>query len=326
MGCFFVTFKAKKHFMLNTSFSGNQSIQLVVFILFLFGYSNSVFSQDIEPRRWTPMPLGVHVIGLGYGFQSGTLYFDPALQVRDASVDVNVIALQYFQPIKLGNKLARLDVLIPYSSASWEGLLAGNPTTVNRTGMVDPRLRLSINIIGPDATDRKGIKEYYTANPVNTSFGVSLAVTLPFGEYFSDKLLNLGQNRFVFRPQIGMVHNWGLWSYELTTSVFIFTNNNDFFNNQTRRQNPLYAIQTHLIKRFKNSMWASISTGYGVGGESSINNIKKNDNRSDILGAVAFGFPIFKNQALKLGYLRTQTFNDIGADTNTMSLGWSIAF
>lgn len=298
---------------------------LVGFILF-FICIGKLNAQDIEPRRWTPMPLGVHAIGVGYGFQSGILYFDPALQVIDASVDVSFIGLQYFQPLKLGNKLARLDVLIPYSSAKWEGLLAGNPTAVNRNGFADPRVRLSLNLIGPDAMDPKGIKEYYAANPVNTSFGVSLAVTFPFGQYYSDKLLNIGQNRFVFRPQIGMVHNWGLWSYELTTSVFIFTNNNVFFNNQTRRQNPLFAIQTHLIRRFKNRMWASISAGYGAGGESSINEINKNDNRSDILGAASLGFPVFKRQAVKLSYLRTQTFNDIGADTNTFAVGWSIAF
>jgi hypothetical protein len=298
----------------------------IFFLLFFFICSSTLNAQDIEPRRWTPMPLGVHVIGAGYGSQTGTLYFDPALQVQDATVDVNVMVLQYFQPFKLGNKLARLDVLIPYSFAKWEGLLAGAPTTVNRNGFADPRIRMSLNLIGPDALDAKGIKEYYIANPVNTSFGVSLAITLPFGEYFEDKLLNLGQNRFIFRPQVGMVHNWGLWSYELTSSVFIFTNNNDFYNNQTRRQDPLFAVQTHLIRRFKNRMWASISAGYGVAGESSINNIDKNDNRSDVLGAVSFGFPILKSQGIKLSYLRTQTFNDIGADTNTFAFGWNIAF
>jgi hypothetical protein len=298
----------------------------IFFIIFFSICSCSINAQDIEPRRWTPMPLGVHVMAVGYASQTGTLYFDPALQIQDASVNVNVAVLQYFQPFKLGNKLARLDVLIPYSFAKWEGLLAGNPQSVSRNGFADPRIRMSLNLVGPDAFDPKGIREYYAANPVNTSFGVSLAITFPFGEYFEDKLLNIGQNRFVFRPQLGMVHNWGLWSYELTSSVFIFTNNNDFFNNQTRRQEPLFAVQTHLIRRFENKMWTSISAGYGGAGESSINNVDKDDNRSGVLGAISFGMPLFKTQSIKLSYLRTQTLNDIGADTNTFAFGWTIAF
>ncbi|MDW5289136.1 transporter [Formosa sp. PL04] len=312
--------------MTNQNFLVTKStIVLVCMACFLMTFK-TLYAQDIEPRRWTPMPLGVHVLGLGYGYQAGTLYFDPTLQIENASVDVNLIGLQYFQPFKLGNKLARLDVKIPYLSAHWDGLLAGNPESISRHGFADPILRMSLNLIGPDAFDSKGIKEYYAANPVNTIFGVSLAVTFPFGQYYSDKLLNLGQNRFVFRPQMGMVHNWGLWSYELTTSVYIFTNNNNFYNNQTRRQDPLFAVQTHLIRQFKNRMWTSISAGYGVAGESSINNIEKKDNRSDILGEVALGFPLFKKQAVKVTYLRTQTFNDIGSDTNTFAMGWSLVF
>ena len=301
------------------------NLLIVCIACFLFT-CKSLYAQDIEPRRWTPMPLGVHVIGFGYANQSGILYFDPTLQIEDASIDVNLLALQYFQPLKLGNKLARLDVKIPYLFTEWDGLLAGTPETINRNGFADPTLRLSMNLVGPDAMDPKGIKEYYLSNPVNTSIGISMAVTFPFGQYYSDKLLNIGQNRFVFRPQIGMVHNWGHWSYELTTSVFIFTNNNDFYNNQTRTQNPLFAVQTHLIRQFKNRIWATLSAGYGVAGESSVNNIEKHDNRSDILASASIGFPILKTQAVKLTYIRTQTFNDIGVDTNTFALGWSFAF
>jgi hypothetical protein len=40
-------------------------------------------------------------------------------------------------------------------------------------------------------------------------------VQLPTGEYFDDRLINLGTNRFMFRPQIGVQHqrrNWTLRS------------------------------------------------------------------------------------------------------------------
>lgn len=297
-----------------------------VFLCFVALLAQGSFAQDIEPRRWTPLPLGTQIVGVAYGYTDGEIFFDPVLQAEDATVSINAMAVQYVRPFKIGKKLARLDVLVPYSTAKWKGLLAGEPTTVQRNGFADPRVRLSVNLVGPDAMNAKEFREYVVTHPVSTSIGASLAITLPFGKYFEDKLLNIGQNRFVFRPQIGIVHQWGLWSYEFTGSVFIFTNNNNFFNGAVRKQDPVFAVQTHLIKRFKNRMWGSLSLGSGLGGQSIINKQPNDDQRGDILGALSFGLPIMKNQGVKLALVRAQTLNDIGANTSSFVLGWSIIF
>jgi len=299
---------------------------LLVFISFVMLVGVNVFAQDLEPRRWTPMPLGIHVIGAGYGYTDGDIFLDPLLQAEDVTVKVNTFAILYVQPFKLGNKLARLDALIPYNVSRWDGFLAGVPATVKRNGFSDPRLRLSVNLIGPKAMGPKEMKEYLSEHPVSTTVGVSLSITLPLGQYFEDKILNLGQNRFIFRPQVGMVHNWRNWSYELTGSVYIFTNNPDFNNGALKKQDPIFAIQTHLIRRFKHKIWASVSVGYGLGGQSIVNRLPNDDERGDFLGALSFGFPIVKNQALKIAYLQSRTTKDIGLDLNTIAVGWSFVF
>ncbi|UPS90925.1 transporter [Bizionia sp. M204] len=178
-------------------------------ILWLMGLNSYVFSQDIEPRRWTPLPLGTHVIGAGYAFANSDIYFDPVLQTEDVKQNMDIIAVSYVQPFKIGNKLARVDVTIPYVFGKWEGKISGEPKTLNRQGFADPRIRVSLNLIGPNAMNRVEMMEYIKANPVNTMLGVSLAVNFPLGQYAEDRLINLGNNRFIIRPQIGMVHNWG---------------------------------------------------------------------------------------------------------------------
>ena len=65
---------------------------------------------------------------------------------------------------------------------------------------------------------------------VETIFGTALVIKLPTGDYMDDKLINLGTNRFTFRPQLGVVHNRGKWSMELTGAVYLYTSNDDFFN------------------------------------------------------------------------------------------------
>lgn len=295
----------------------------LVFICLLLFLGNNSFAQDIEPRRWTALPLGTHVLGVGYAHTNGKIYFDPLLQVEDVKFNNNALALQYVHPFKIGNRLARLDVLVPFSIAHWDGLLQGVPTNVDRNGFADPRIRLSLNFIGMSAMGPKEMLEFMKENPKRTSFGASISVRLPLGQYYEEKLLNLGQNRFVFRPQIGMVHLWGKWSYELTGSAFLYTNNNNFASGKTRKQKATFAAQTHLIKRFKSRVWASLSFGYGLSGQSIVNNQPNNDERVDVLGAASFGFVLAKKQAVKVAYIRTETTKNLGADLNSFVLSWS---
>lgn len=293
---------------------------------FLFFAGFNARAQDIEPRRWTPLPLKNNFIGAGYVYTNGKIFFDPVLDVKDATIDVSTFVVDYVRPFKIGNKLARFDLRVPYTIARWEGLLGDSPTSVKRHGFSDPRLRLSVNILGPQAMDLKEMQDYLSTHSVYSVVGVSLAVTLPLGQYYNDKLLNLGQNRFVFRPQVGFVHNWRQWSYELTGSLYLFTNNNDFYNGGTRKQDPIFAMQTHLIRRFKHGLWGSLSLGSGLLGESLVNQQPNRDKREDILGALSFGFPIVNRQALKLVYMRSQTLNEIGGDTDSFGIVWSASF
>ena len=272
------------------------------------------------------MPLGTHVVGVGYVYQSGEMYFDPLLQAEDVTLDMHALAGIYVQPVKLGNKLGRIDILLPHATAGWEGWLSAEPTVKRCSGFADPRIRFSMNLIGPNAMGPKEILEYYSEHPVSTMLGVSIAVTFPFGKYDENKLLNIGQNRFIFRPQVGVVHNWGLWSYELTGSIFIFTNNNRFYNNQLKEQKAIFALLSHVIKRFRNKMWASVGGTYGLGGESIVEGLGLNDGYQDLLYSLSVSTPIGKTQAVKLVYMRWETQRSMGSATNSLGVSWMKLF
>ena len=289
-----------------------------------FLFTSNSYSQDLEPRRWNILPLGTQVLGGGYAYTSGDILFDPTLEIEDATVKANTLVLQYVRPFKLGNKFARVDVRLPISFVHWEGLLDGDFTSVDRKGFTDSRIRLSVNLIGPKASGPKELFQYFKENPVNTTVGVSIALTLPTGLYHADKLLNIGQNRFVIRPQVGVLHNRRKWSFELTSSVIFFTNNNDFFGGNTRTQRPMLAAQAHIIKRFESKLWTSISVGSGTGSKSTINNISKDDRRNDVLASISAGYPIAKKQSLKLAYVYSRTTRFIGSNTDSIVLGWAL--
>lgn len=283
-------------------------------------------AQDIEPRRWTPLPIGTKVVGVGYGYTDGDLFFDPVLQLEDVSADISTVAASYVQTLNLSGRPVRFDALAGWHRAEWEGRLQGTPASTSRSGLSDPRFRLSVHLKGDPALSAKPFSSYMASRKSNTVVGAALSVTVPWGEYFDDRLLNLGQNRYVIRPQIGVLHTRGLWSYELSGSVFFFTDNDDFFANTKREQDPLYAVQSHLVRVFRPGVWASISAGYGWGGKSKIDSVSKDDERGDVLMALSAGLPLTRSQGMKVAYVRGIAGNDVGSDTDTYTVAWSIKF
>jgi hypothetical protein len=280
-------------------------------------------AQDLEPRRWTPLPPGLNVIGVGYVRTEGDVFFDPVLKIENAEVAGHTVVLSYVRSFAIGKKLARFDMLLPWQNMRWAGLLDGVPATASRVGLADPWVRLSVILAGAPASGNSQNKSAKS----NTIIGAAIAVQLPLGEYFDDKLLNLGQNRVVIRPQIGVLHTRGQWSYELTGSVFLYGDNDDFFGGSTVEKDPLYAVQAHLIHTFeKRGYWAALSAGYGRGGSATVDGIASNNSKRLFLSALAVGVPIRKNQGIKFAYIsqRTNTSND--ADTDSLAIAWSVLF
>lgn len=294
--------------------------------LLMLLFTGPALAQDIEPRRWTHLPVGMNLLGAGAIYTDGDIAFDPVLEIEDATVEVKTALVSYLHAFDLAGRSARFDVRLPYQDARWEGLLAGEPASVERHGLADPRLRLSVNFIGAPALKGKQYQAYRAAHSVNTVVGAALSVRLPLGEYKKDKLLNLGENRFVFRPQLGFVHTRGHWSYELTGSVFLYTENDDFFGNNKREQALLYALQTHLVYTAPQHWWVSVGAAHDWGGESKIDGENKDDERRDLLYGISAGLPIGSRSSVKLAYVASRSSEDVGKDSDSVALGYSIRF
>jgi hypothetical protein len=280
----------------------------------------------VKPRRWTPLPVGTSILGIGYARTAGDIAFDPLLLVEDAEVDIDTVVISYSRFFALGGKLARIDAVAPLQHANWSGLLNGSPASIKREGLADPVFRFSVNLLGSPAARPAETGKGPATRRGNTVVGAAVAVQVPLGEYLDDKLLNLGQNRYVIRPQVGAVHTRGPWSYELTGSAYFYTDNDAFYLGTNRKQDPTYAIQAHMIRVFKPGLWASVSAAYGGGGENTVNNTSKDDSRRDVLAAVSAGFPIARNQGVKVSLVNLRKHTNAGANLLTLAIGWSLRF
>ena len=302
-----------------------KTLAVISILLIMQGlFCGGAAAQDLEPRRWSHLPMDLNVLGVATGWTDGDILFDPVLLIEDATFDVYVAGAGYVRTFELFGKSARVDVLVPYASGRWEGLVDGVDTVVRRQGFMDPRLRFSMNLYGAPPLKGKEYVQYRREHPVDTIIGVGVQVGLPLGDYNDQKLINLGKNRFFVRPQLGVLHQHNKWQFELTGSVFLYQTNDEFWAGNELKQDPLWFLQAHVIYAFKPRWWASISGGYAYDGHSTINGVAKTDDKRSRYIAFGLGMPIGARQSLKFVYFTSETHTSVGANTDALIVAWSI--
>jgi len=280
-------------------------------------------AQELEPRRWSHLPTDTNFLSVVYGRKDANIDFDPALRIENATQNMNTLAVAYSRTFELLDMLGRVDVVQAWNDGKWAGVLDGAPASTERQGFSDTRIRFSANILGSPPLKGQEYAAYRASAKAETIVGVGLAIELPTGEYNSDKLINLGNNRFAFAPQIGIVHSSGDWSLETTGSVSFFTGNDSFIRGNTLDQDPLQTIQAHLTYNFTPRLWSTASTGFQFGGETSVNGEPNHDRREDLLWGLTAGYALTSRLALKISYLNNRHQAAVGSDFDTLWLGVS---
>ncbi len=278
-------------------------------------------AQELEPRRWTHLPTGINIHGGGYAYTDGDLSFDPVLKIEDATFEMHTVALKYIRTFQLLGRSARVDLAGAYQDGTWKGKLDGVAAQVQRNGWADPIARFAVNLYGAPPLKGEEFASYRAKQKRETIVGAGLAVHFPLGQYLDEKLINLGNNRFTIRPQLGFIHNREKWGFELTGSAWIFTDNDDFFGGNKLEQDPFYTIQGHVVYYFRPSMWMSGGLAYGIGQESTIDGENKDDRKQNLVFALSAGYSVTRNFGIKIGYLGTRALADTGLDFDSFVVG-----
>lgn len=282
------------------------------------------FAQDIEPRRWSHLPLGSNFGGMAYAYTEGDITLNPVLRIEDGEFEMHTAAFKYIHAFEFCGKSARVDITQNYQSGSWSGLLNGSPAATERDGWTDTALRFAVNLYGAPPLAGQEFIDYRKATNTETIVGMGFVITLPTGEYFEDKLINLGTNRYTFTPQFGVVHTRGKWTMELSSSVTFYTDNDEFFGGVEHEEDPYLIGQAHLIYTFMPGLWVGVSGGYGYGGESTINHVSADDIKGNLGFGISSGISITRDFGFKIAYTSIRTQEDTGSNNDTFTIGCSL--
>ena len=297
---------------------------LAVVCLLSLASSLSCFALEPEPRKWNHLPLDANFGGVAYAYTEADILLNPALRLDNVDMTMKTWAGKYIRTFELFEKTARIDVAQGFQDVEWTGLLNGTPARTSRRGLTDTLVRFGINLYGAPPLKGKAYQAYRSEQKVETIVGFGLVMRLPTGHYKEDKLLNIGKNRYGFRPQLGLIHTRGRWMFEVTTEVRLYTKNDDFFDGQELKQDPLYIMHGHLIYTFRPGLWIGAGFGHDYGGESAINGVGMDDRKQNIGWTCSLNVPINRTVGIKLAYIGTETKEKTGLDSNTIMT--SVAF
>jgi hypothetical protein len=253
-------------------------------------------AQEIEPRSYSNAPVGVNFLIVGYAYTSGGIPTDSGLPVTDPQLVTSNAVFAYARSLDLWGKSGKFDAIVPRTWLSGSANYAGVPVERIVSGFGDALLRLSINLHGAPALDLKEFSGYEQ----DLIVGASLQVSVPSGQYDDTRVVNIGTNRWFFKPEIGVSKALGAWTLEGTAAVTLFTDNTDFYGGNTRAQDPLYSIQGHAIYSFRGGVWASADATWFAGGRTTINGVPRNDLQQNSRVGGTLAFPVDRYNSIKL--------------------------
>ena len=287
-------------------------------LLSLAGIPRAV-AQSLEPRAYSPNPVGANFALVAYAYQTGGVVFDASLPFSDVTADIHSGSLGYVRTFGLFGRTASAALAVPYVWGSVEGNVQEEFRRVTRSGFADLQSRLSVNLLGGPALTPA---EFAVRKP-STALGFSFVAAAPTGEYFPDRLINIGSNRWAFKTELGLSQPAGRWAFEAYAGTWFFTANNDFFGGQVRTQKPVFAFQAHVSYTFRPRLWIAASATYYTGGETSLDGVPRADLQKNSRVSLTGSLPLGRRQSLKLFYARGAT-TSIGADFTTYSIAYQL--
>ena len=288
-----------------------------MWIAFALGAGQSTaLAQSIEPRAYSNAPVGVNFLVGGYAYTRGGVAFD-TLPITDPHLETSSAVLGYARALDLWGKSGKFDVIVPYTWLSGSATYQGGPIERVVDGLGDPALRLSVNLLGAPALKLPEFRSYQQ----DLIVGASLQVLVPAGQYDATKLVNLGTNRWWFRPEIGASQALGPWTLEASVAVTLFTTNDDFFNGNRREQDPLYSLRTHAIYNFAGGAWGSLDGTYYGGGRTTLNGTVNRDLQQNWRVGATLALPVDIHNSVKF-YASRGVSARTGNNFDLLGMAW----
>jgi hypothetical protein len=278
-------------------------------------------AQELEPGAYAIAPVGLNVVVVANTFSLGDISFDPSGPIDEASSRINATSIGYVRALNLAGRSGQIALAVPIIAGHIEGRYLGEQAEVTRFGQGDARMRVAINLYGAPAMDRKA----FAARRTPRLLGASLTLAMPSGPYSSDRLINIGNDRWAFKPELGLSQSAGRWTIEIFGGVWFFTKNEQFYRGSVRTQDPIGSAQFHVHYAVRPRLTLSGNANFYAGGRTTLNGRANVDLQRNSRVGLTMVKPFSGGQTLRAA-ISSGAYTTIGADFTSLSVSWQRAW
>jgi len=253
-------------------------------VLVWLAFAVSASAQFTDPRNYQNTAVGVNQVEVAYAFARANSSIDPYVVIEGAQLNLHEWALSYTRYFGFFGHTAWFAPGIPL--AVLNGSVLGTNLNGSVSGAGDTSYEFGMLFKGGRALNPEEFADY----KATTTVGASLIFTAPTGLYRADKILNLGADRWSFKPEIGVSFPFGSdqrWVFDAYANSYFYTDNSSYRGSAILRQGPLPAFEGHLSYAFGKgqNVVTSLDTRFSFKGDTSLNGIGQDDSqRNFILG------------------------------------------
>ena len=327
--------------------SGNRHTRLwalLATLAIILLFNGPAFAVDDGARAYWKGRDGTNVISFQYlnlNMQaSDTQQFDPGQYIYpNSDAQANIMIASWARHMTLFNRASSVSVNIAGGSVDLDvnaglppqflppGVAPGSSFRQSASGYADPSVQLDVNLFGTPRL--KGTADLLNYEPTWT-LDAAVMLALPVGEYDDDKLVNMGLNRWYGRIAFPIKYHFGAFapgymsSFELTPSVWLFAENDDFVG-QKLENDPMWQLEAHLTHDFTRSFFGSLDLLYRGGFQSEINGVEVGDEVD--VGNLGFtlNFQATNNLTIRTSY-SSNVFGDDDLDNSIIRIQFVYAW
>jgi len=291
--------------------------------LCLLSFAAPLSAQDLDPRAYANAPVGTTFFVAGFGVSHGGVITDPTVPIANIVATVETPSVGVGRAFGLFGMPAQTYAVLPVSWAQVSGDVLGDAQSTTRAGLSDMRFRFALLVHGAKAASLPA----FLKAPRRTILGVSFTASAPTGQYYPDKLINLGTNRWAFKPEFAVSHPLGpRWMLDTYAGLWFFTTNSSYYpGTSVRSQNVEGALQAHLSYNISPALWTAFDATYYVGARATTNGVPADGQFSDWRLGGTLNVPIGRRHAMKFAVSRGALVR-YGSNFTTFSIGWQTAW
>ncbi|SAM30939.1 transporter [Pseudomonas marginalis] len=265
-------------------------------------------------RDWQNTPTDLNMVFGYYNRLDTNTPIDTSLPITGLSLNADLYLFRYARSFGIDGRNSAIQFIQPYAdiSASFDNAQFFSGTKHNG-GMGDTQVVFAHNFFGGPALTAA---EFANWTPETFLTG-AVWLTMPTGDYDKDRIINIGSNRWVFKPEIGFGTPIGPTWLEINTYVSLFGDNKDYHGDSKLEQKPLYAIEGHYSYTINRALWVSLDATYNRGGESRIDGDWQDNKQENGLLGTSLGFMLTPQFGGLLAYSDTVSERTGSPDVNT---------